>query len=67
MLGERRMKKLKECHNCNEVYNETKDIRIDFGFARIEQKQCPYCQCPIDTKIIHKEYACDKIIKTKMD
>lgn len=49
------MKKLIKCLNCNEVYNETKNIKLNLGFVIIEQSQCPYCQCPIDTKIIHKE------------
>jgi len=49
------MKKLNECLNCNKTYKENKNIKIDMGFAKIEQKQCPYCQCPIDTKITHKD------------
>jgi len=49
------MKKLKECPNCNKVYEKEKNLKLNLGFARIEQSQCPYCQCPINTKIIHKE------------
>ena len=49
------MKKSKECPNCNKEYKEEKNVEFDLGFAIIEQKQCPYCQCPINTKIIHKE------------
>ena len=51
MRGEKHMKK---CPNCNKEYNKIKNIKINIGFATIEQKQCPYCQAPISTKI-HKE------------
>ena len=44
-----------KCINCNKKYEEEKNIKVDLGIATIEQKQCPYCQCPIDIKIIHKE------------
>ena len=49
------MKKLKKCLNCNRTYEITNTVKIDLGFAIIEQKQCPYCRCPIDTKITHKD------------
>lgn len=42
-----------KCLNCNKVYSETKNIKVDLGFATIEQEQCPYCQCPVNTKIKH--------------
>lgn len=46
---------MKKCNNCNKEYEEAKNIKLNLGFARIEQSQCPYCHCPIDTKIIHKD------------
>ena len=47
---------MKKCINCNKTYEKTKNIRIDLGIAVIEQKQCPYCQCPVNTKIRKAKY-----------
>ena len=46
---------MKKCINCNKEYEKENIIKLNLGFVRIEQKQCPYCQCPIDTKTIHEE------------
>ena len=42
---------MKTCSNCFKNYNKEYENEFDLGFAKIYQSQCPYCQCPIETKI----------------
>lgn len=40
------------CSHCKYIFetSEIKEIKVDMGFTKIIQKQCPTCNKPIDTK-----------------
>ena len=41
-----------KCINCNKKYKEEHNMKVDIGFVKVNQTQCPHCQKPVNTKII---------------
>jgi len=43
-----------KCKNieCQKEFDKSHDMKISLGFIEIIQKQCPFCQIPIETEML---------------
>ena len=43
---------MRKCNlNCKKEFSKPHNININMGFMEIIQKQCPFCQMPIETEM----------------